>query len=82
MTRQINFVEGSSRFKGNHLGLALGMVLHINISVGKGLQLKAKRFLGVIPMFIAVTVKKLVGRIFALQSFYNKLLLTQEPEFV
>ena len=60
------FFEVWSWFKFNNLGLALGTNLKFYTSVIKGLKLKVGRFLGLIPTFVEVTGKKLVGR-----SFFN-----------
>ena len=57
------FFEGCSWFKFNNLGLALGMVLKFYTSVTK--ELRDGKFRGIIPTFIKVTRKKLVGWVFA-----------------
>ena len=61
LTRKIYFFEGSSWFKFNNLGLALGMALKFYTSVAKGLKLKVTNFGGIIPMFLEVTGEQLVG---------------------
>ena len=56
------FSEGCSWFKINSLGLALDMTLKSYNSVAKGLKLKVRKFLGLIPPFVVeVTREKLVG---------------------
>ena len=62
MIRKTAFFEGWSCFKFNNLGLALGKNLKFYTSVAKGSKLKVRKFLGLIPMFVAVTGEKLVGR--------------------
>ena len=57
-----HFFEEWSWFKFNSLGLALGMTLKSYTDVTKGLTLKVKRFLGLIPAFVEVAEKKLVTR--------------------
>ena len=52
-----NPFEGWSWFKFNNLGLTLGTNLKFYISVAKGLKLKVKMFLGLIPTFVEVTGK-------------------------
>ena len=49
----------------NNLVLALGMTLKFYISVAKGVKLKVRKFLGVIPTFVEVTWEKLIGGLFA-----------------
>ena len=61
MTRKIAFFEGWSYFKFNNLGLALGTNLKFCASLSKGLKLKVRKFLGLIPTFVEVTGEKLVG---------------------
>ena len=61
MTRKIACFEGWSWFKFNNLGLALGTNLTFYTSVVKGLKLKVRKFLGLIPAFEEVTEEKLVG---------------------
>ena len=41
--------------------LALGIALKIYTSMAKGLKLKVRKFLGLLPMFVEVTGEKLVG---------------------
>ena len=57
-----HFFEEWPWFKFNSLGLALGMTLKFYTDVTKGLTLKFKKFLGLIPAFVEVTKKKLVTR--------------------
>ena len=54
------FFEGCSWFKFNNLRLALSMVLKFYTSEAKGLKLKVRKFLGLIPTFVEVTGEKLV----------------------
>ena len=54
------FFEGWSWFKFNNLGLALGTNLKFYTSVAKGLNLKVRKFCGLIPMFVEVAEEKLV----------------------
>ena len=65
MTRKTAFFEGWSWFKFNNLGLALGTNLKFYTSVAKGLKLKVRKFWELIPTFVEVTGKKLVGGPFA-----------------
>ena len=44
-----------------HLRSALGMALTFYSNVAKGSKLEVKRFWGLIPTFVEVTGKKLVG---------------------
>ena len=67
-TRKTTFLEGRSRFKFNNLELALGTNLKFYTSVKKGLKLKARKFLGLAPTFVEVTVEKLVGGLFISSS--------------
>ena len=57
--------EGWFWFKLNKLGLALGIALKFYISVAKKSKLNVRKFGGLIPAFIEVTVEKLVGGLFA-----------------
>ena len=43
------------------MGLALGMALKFYTSVAKGLKVKVRKFLGLIPTFVEVTEEKLNG---------------------
>ena len=61
LTRKTAFFEGWSSFKLNNLGLALGTNLKFYTSVEKGLNLKVRKFWGLIPTFVEVTGKKVVG---------------------
>ena len=70
LTRKTSFLEGWSWFKFNNLGLALGIDLAFYTSVAKGLKLKVKRFLGIIPTFVEVTKENLVGKSFCPPSFW------------
>ena len=60
-TRKSNFFEGCSWFKFNNIGEALGVALNFYTSVTKGLKLKVRKFWGLIPAFVEVTEKNLVG---------------------
>ena len=51
---------GLSWFKFNILGLRLGMALRFYTSVGKGVKLKVKEFLGLASACVEVTREKLV----------------------
>ena len=48
-------------FKFNHLGLAVGKGFEGYTSVAKGLKLKSRKFWRLIPTFVEVSGKKLVG---------------------
>ena len=48
-------------FKFSSLGLELAMALKFYTSVAKGLQLKGRKFCGLILTFVEVTGEKLVG---------------------
>ena len=61
LTRKTAFFEEWSWFKFNNLGLVLGTDLKFYTSLAKGLKLKARKFWGLIPTFVEVTGKKLVG---------------------
>ena len=52
----------------SNLGLALGLNLKFYTSVTKRLKIKVRRFWGLIPMFVEVTGKKLVGNFFGSPS--------------
>ena len=47
------------------MGLALAMTLNIYTNVTKELGLKLREFRGLIPRFVKVTGKKLLGKLFA-----------------
>ena len=53
------------------MGLALGMNLTFCTSVAKGLRLKVRRFLGLVPTFVEVTEEKLVQRAFLPPTILN-----------
>ena len=61
LTRNNRIFEGSSWFKFNNLGLALGTKLKFYTSVAKGFKLKVRKFSWIIPTFAEVTGEKLVG---------------------
>ena len=61
LTRKTAFFEGWSWFKFNNLGLALRANSKFYTSLAKGLKLKVRKFLGLIPTFVEVTGEKLVG---------------------
>ena len=56
-----NFFEGCIWFKFNNLGLALGMTLKFYTSLKKGFKLKVRKFSALIPTFVEVKGKDLVG---------------------
>ena len=62
MTRKNTFSEEWPWFNFNNLGLALGMALTFYTNVTKARKLKARKFEEIIPTFVKVTVKELVGR--------------------
>ena len=72
MTRKTAFFEGWSWLKFNNLGLALGTNLKFYTSVAKGLNLKVRKFCGLIPMFVEVIEEKLVGGLFAPPPILNR----------
>ena len=57
-----NFFEGRFWFKLNNLGLTLGMALKFSTSAVKGLELKVRDRLRLLPSFVEVTGEKLVGK--------------------
>ena len=61
MTRKTAFFEGWSWFKFNNLGLALGANLKFYTNLSKGLELKFRKFWGLILTFVEATGEKLVG---------------------
>ena len=61
MTRKNTFSEEWPLFNFNNLGLALGMAFTFYTNVRKEWKLKARKFEGIIPTFVEVTVKELVG---------------------
>ena len=79
LTRKTNFFEGWLWFKFNNLGLALGVNLKFYISMAKGLELKVRKFLGLIPTFVEVTGEKLDGEPFCPSQSWIGLKL--EPDF-
>ena len=60
LTKKTAFFQRWSCFKFNNLGLALGTNLRFYTSIAKGLKLKVRRFLGLIPTFVEVAGEKLV----------------------
>ena len=58
------FLEGCFWFKFNNLGLALGMTLKFNTSEAERSKLKVRNFWELIPVFVEVIKKKLVGGFF------------------
>ena len=70
LTIKTTFFEEWSWFKFNNLGLALGMALKSYTNVAKGLKLKVRKFLGLLPTFVEVTGEKLVGVGFCLPQSY------------
>ena len=84
------FFEGCSWFKFNNVGLALGMALKFYNSVAKG-QKKVRKFLGLIPTFVEITMKELVGGFFPHLHLWTGLkvtssmlpkLLTNEKKYI
>ena len=61
LIKKTGFFEGWSWFKFNNLGLAPGTNSKFYTSAAKGLKLKVRKFLGLNPTFVEVTVEKLVG---------------------
>ena len=61
MTRKNTFSEEWPWFNFNNLGLALGMALTFYANVTKEWKLKARKFEGIIPTFVEVTVKEVVA---------------------
>ena len=72
LTRKTAFFERWSWLKFNNLGLALGTNLKFYSSVAKGLKLKARKCLGLIPTFLEVAGEKLVGEVFLTHPILNK----------
>ena len=62
LIKKTGFFEGWSWFKFNNLGLAPGTNSKFYTSAAKGLKLKVRKFLGLNPTFVEVTVEKLVGK--------------------
>ena len=60
LTRKTAFFEDWSWFNFNNLALVLGTSLKFYTSMAKGLKLKVRKFLGLIPTFVEVTWGKLV----------------------
>ena len=60
LTRKTAFSEGWFWLKFNNLGLALGMNLKFYTSVEKELELKVRKFYGLVPTFVEVTWEKMV----------------------
>ena len=52
-------------FKSNNLGLALGRALKFYSCVAKGLKLKHRKFLGLIPTFVKLQVENWQVNLFA-----------------
>ena len=61
LTKKTIFFEGRCWLKFNNLGLSPCMALAFYKSVTKGLQLKVRKFLELIPAFEELTGEKLVG---------------------
>ena len=55
LSRKINFVEVRFKFNFNNFRVVLGIGLKLCTSVEKGLQLKLRKFYGLIGMFLEVT---------------------------
>ena len=76
------FLRGWSSFKFNSFGLALGTNLKFYTSVEKGLKLKVRKFLGVVPTFGEVTGEKLVeGSFYPFTSQIGLILLLCQMHF-
>ena len=60
MSKKTAFFKGWSWFRFNNLELALGTDLNFYTSVVKRLELKVRKFWGLIPTFVEVTGEKLV----------------------
>ena len=78
MTKEKNFFEGCAWFKFNNLGLALVMALKFYAIVAKGFKLKVKRFWVLIPAFVEVAGKKLVGSFFEPSPILNRVKSTNQ----
>ena len=61
LIRKIALLEGSSWFRFQILGMALGMNLKFYTSVAKGLKVNVGKFWGLVPTFVEVTGEKLLG---------------------
>ena len=68
--------EGCSWFKFSDLGIALSIALKFDASVVKVSKPKFRTFLALIPLFIKVTEKKLVGEPFCLSPSLSRVKLT------
>ena len=55
LIRKIALLEGSSWFRFQILGMALGMNLKFYTSVAKGLKVNVGKFWGLVPTFVEVT---------------------------
>ena len=64
---------GCSRFKFNNLTLTLSFALKFYTSLAKRLQLKVRKFLGLLSMFVEVKGEELVGGFFASSAILNKM---------
>ena len=60
LSKKTAFFKGWSWFRFNNLELALGTDLNFYTSVVKRLELKVRKFWGLIPTFVEVTGEKLV----------------------
>ena len=65
-------------FKFNNMGLVLGIALKFYKSLAKGLKLKARKILGLIPRFVEVTREKLVREAFLVPPSLVRLRSTSE----
>ena len=66
LTKITNFFKGYSLFKFSNSGLALDMALKFyTTSVLKWLKLKVRKFRRLSPVFVEVTVEKVVGGLFS-----------------
>ena len=68
----LNFIKGCSWFKFNNLELALRMTLKFYTSAAKGLKLKVRKFLGLIPTSIVEKGEKLIKGAFLAPSILNR----------
>ena len=74
MTRKTTFFEGWSQSKFNNWELALGMASKFDTSVGRGLNLKVRKFWWVILTFVEVAGKTLVGGASILNRFKGSII--------
>ena len=70
-----HFFEGCPWRKFNNLGLELGMVLKFYTSVTKGLKLKVRIYWWLVPRFVEIKWKKLIGEAFLASPILNRVKL-------